>query len=250
MGLSARLPYDCLVMRASTYPPASLMLLVVLNVCTKVAVGCALARFVDLRRMILIAKLAFVFALTLLFAGDRLLPLPLADSSLPYLIFMGILMATLQQLIVTFGLVFTVRTAPSGMEAALTSLNDLTLDMICFSYKKSISLRSIASLYVPHSRMVDGLIVFFSLYSFFRVFGKAQEAAMLDRGSLDVISPASSSIQLPLPVKDFGISTNPLVGESLSEHSSSAVDRQDSLKGVGARKSPWAVESEYSDASS
>ncbi|GBE61233.1 DNA polymerase III epsilon subunit [Babesia ovata] len=247
MALSVRYPYDCLILRPTEYPSLTLLTLLVLSVVVKVLVSCLLWRFVTLDRMITIAKFAFLSSMVLMCGGHRIMPIPTGQSSPWYSSLVATFVTALQQVLFTFGLVLSIRTAPRGMEATIMSITDLCVDIVAFMFKSRLSLRPLALKVLQHETAVDVAVVFFCLYNFFVLFGKPQVASLMRRYNFEGLESARDELPLPLPVTGFPGANEALTSQSHIDIESSIVAAHEALKGADVDKSPWADESELSD---
>ncbi|GFE55844.1 hypothetical protein BaOVIS_032480 [Babesia ovis] len=250
LAMSVRYPYDSVLVSVSRLRLIPVLFLLSLSIVVKILVSAVLLRYGSLEKMLTIAKYLFVSCIVVYCGGHKILPIPNEDSSLWYICFVAALNTAVHQLIMTFGIVLSIRSAPKGWEASVMSLGDLSFDVVTYMYRGRFSPRKLALRILPSNLVVDILAVFFCLYSVFTIFGKTQMANLMHRGTLDVISPTSTTLPLPIQVGEYASSVNGVASAGVHEDGASSVlNAHKALKSRHVDKSPWAAESEFSDGS-
>ncbi|ORM41093.1 uncharacterized protein BXIN_0320 [Babesia sp. Xinjiang] len=249
MAMAVRHPYDCVLLRVSDFQPVTVISLLVLTVTVKVIVSCILARYVSLNRMLVIAKYVFLACLVVNCGGPRILPVPSQESSIWYISLVAVLSTVLHQVLMTFGLVMSVRSAPRGWEATVTSLSDLSLDVVTYAHRNYISPRKAALHLMRYDILVDSLTVFFCLYSLFIIFGKTEMATLLQKESLDSVPSPQAVLPLPIHSGDYPSPSQLVLGDMHVNIPSSVVNARHGLEKPDEDKSPWAAESDDFDRS-
>ncbi|KAK1940397.1 hypothetical protein X943_003966 [Babesia divergens] len=249
MALDLRYRYVFGAFRRFQHPYVVLVSTLLAGQVLKMIISYICARHVTLQGLINIAKFIFVLMFVLTFATHRIVPLPSESSSTWYLFSVIFCMTVIQHLLITFGLALSVRTAPTKLESTITSLTDVVMDVVSFMYRERLFLRPFALKFLKYDAVFDSLTSFFCLYSFFVLFAKPQIEALLYRGSMPLKIVERPRLPQLLPVSE---EASPI--QSRAEHfpievPPSVINSQALLQDPDADKSPWGVESDYSNTS-
>ncbi|EDO05415.1 putative integral membrane protein [Babesia bovis T2Bo] len=247
LAMAMRMPYDTLLLKASRRGAIPVMTLVGLSLATKIVVSTLMLRYCSLKRLLKIAKYIFVACIVVYCTGYKIPPLPSTTSSVWYLTFVAIQSTSLHQILLTFGIVMTVRCAPRGWEASVMSLGDLSFDLVIYLHRSKISPRKWLYKIIPSDIAIDICVVFFCLYCISVIFGNVHIAALLQNERNAAIT--TSELPLPIQVGEYPSASIANRAADIHEDGASSVLNAHECLDSHVDKSPWAADSEYSDGS-
>lgn len=249
MAMDVRYRFAFGAYHVSEYPYLVLVTTLFLGQLIKLTAGYVFIRHVSLHKLINIAKYIFVFLFFLTFAENRIISFNTEFSNIWFMLLAYIITTVLQHTLVAFGLALSVRTAPSKLEATVTCLTDFILDFVSFTYREDWTLRYYALKILKYDVVYDGLTSFFCLYCFFLLFGKANIESLLHRGHTGMGLMDKPRLPQYFPVMEEGLGSTLNPEEHRMDGAAGAMNSREWLHEPDADKSPWGVESDYSDTS-
>lgn len=246
------LRYRCVLgaYRTYEYPYVVLVATLLTGQLLKLLVGYIFAKRLTLQGLINIARYMFMalfFVST--FAESLVTPPSSGYSDIWMMVTVFMTTTLLQYVLTTFGLALSVRTAPIKFESTMTCLTDFVLDMVAFIYRENLPAREYALRIFKYDAVLDGLVCFFCLYSYFVVFGGPNIEALLHRGITGPKLEQQPRLPKYFPVIEETVPLKNGLEDYQADAPSSVINSQDLLQDLDAEKSPWGAGSDYTDAS-